>query len=172
MADQLHWRRESTVLSATTFGTFLREFSPPEVCARQFFLQLGARFDKPDSMRFSGLSATDERMVRLKYLTKLRSLGLDESKVTDAGLEHLNRLDGLQYLGLRRTQVTEAGLKHLQGLKSLQLLEFGHTQVTDAGLEHLKGLAGLKTLYLDDTKVTDKDVRNLQQALPNCKISH
>lgn len=112
------------MLSATTFGTFLREFSPPEVCARQFFLQLGARFDKPDSMRFSGLSATDERMVRLKYLTKLRSLGLDESKVTDAGLEHF------------------------------------------------KGLAGLKTLYLDDTKVTDKDVRNLQQALPNCKISH
>jgi len=37
---------------------------------------------------------------------------------------------------------------------------------------HLKGLTGLKNLNLIATKVTDAGVKQLQQALPNCKIEH
>ena len=44
------------------------------------------------------------------------------------------------------------------------------TGVTDAGLEHLKGLTSLQTLILTDTKVTDDGFKELQQALPSCKI--
>jgi hypothetical protein len=42
--------------------------------------------------------------------------------------------------------------------------------VTDAGLKVLAGLKGLQTLHVNDTKVTDAGVRELQKALPNCKI--
>ena len=46
------------------------------------------------------------------------------------------------------------------------------SKVTDAGLVHLKGLTKLGTLNLTDTKVTAAGVKDLQAALPNCKISH
>jgi hypothetical protein len=42
--------------------------------------------------------------------------------------------------------------------------------VTDARLEHLKGLTSLQSLYLQKPKVTDAGVKDLQSALPKCKI--
>jgi hypothetical protein len=42
--------------------------------------------------------------------------------------------------------------------------------VTDAGLESLKGLTQLHELYLWGPKITDAGVKDLQKALPNCKI--
>ena len=46
------------------------------------------------------------------------------------------------------------------------------TKVSDAGLAHLKGLTKLESLLLYSTKVTNAGVKQLQQALPNCKIKH
>jgi hypothetical protein len=44
--------------------------------------------------------------------------------------------------------------------------------LTDGGLEHLKGLTNLQKMSFSNTGVTDEGVKNLQQALPNCKIEH
>ena len=44
--------------------------------------------------------------------------------------------------------------------------------LTDAGLVYLEELTNLERLSLCDTQVTDKGVEKLQQALPNCEISH
>jgi internalin A len=43
--------------------------------------------------------------------------------------------------------------------------------VADAGLVHLKGLMSLSRLHLYRTMVTDAGVKELQSALPKCKIS-
>ena len=43
-------------------------------------------------------------------------------------------------------------------------------EVGDAGLTHLKGLKSLKSLLLAQTKVTKEGARQLQQALPHCKV--
>ena len=93
-------------------------------------------------------------------------------KVTDADLLHLKGMTDLKQLVLLGTTVTDAGLAHLKGLKKLENLNLAATKVTDAGLVHLKGLTNLTTLSLADTAVTDAGVKQLQQALPNCKISH
>jgi hypothetical protein len=42
--------------------------------------------------------------------------------------------------------------------------------VTDAGLVHLKGLTKLEKLVLSGTMVTDAGAKDLQAALPKCKI--
>jgi hypothetical protein len=67
--------------------------------------------------------------------------------VTDKGLKDLNQLKGLATLGLGRTEVTDMGLKELNELKQLkELILVGCMNVTDAG------------------------VKELQKALPECKI--
>ena len=49
------------------------------------------------------------------------------------------------------------------------MLDSGY-KLTDTGLVHLKGLTNLQSLSLISTKVTDAGVKDLQAALPNCKI--
>ena len=114
---------------------------------------------------------TNTGLEHLKGMTSLTSLDLTDTEVTDAGLEHLKELTNMQVLGLNRTKVTDAGLMNLKGMTSLQVLVLASTEVTDAGLIHLKRLTNLKKLYLDRTKVTDAGVKDLQTALPKCRIS-
>ena len=54
--------------------------------------------------------------------------------------------------------------------RSDTLLAIGYTKVSDAGLVHLEGLTNLKRMDLMFTQTTDAGVKQLQQALPNCKI--
>jgi len=63
-------------------------------------------------------------------------------------------------------------LEHIEGLIGLTELNLIQTEVTDAGLVHLRRLTGLRTLALDGTQVTDEGIKEFQQALPNCEISH
>jgi hypothetical protein len=57
---------------------------------------------------------TDSSLVRVKGLTRLKTLSLLHARVTDAGLVHLRGLSRLQYLDLSDTQVTDAGVAELQ----------------------------------------------------------
>jgi hypothetical protein len=113
----------------------------------------------------------DAGLEHLKGLTQLETLYIDSDQITDAGLQHLQGLTHLRDLMLVNTQVSDSGLAHLRGLTQLQGLSLDSTQVTDAGLEHLKGLARLRELDLQGTQVSDNGVGELQQALPNCRIS-
>ena len=114
----------------------------------------------------------DAGLEQLKGLTNLKILHLNRTEATDAGLVHLKGMTKLKYLGLFSTKVTDSGLAHLEGLTKLEKLDLRATRVTDAGLVHLEGLTKLEELVLYSTKVTAAGVKNLQQALPNCKISH
>lgn len=123
-------------------------------------------------VNLAGAAGTDAVLTHLQGLSQLQGLFLLDSKVTDAGLVHLEGLSRLQGLLLCGANFTDAGLVHLRGLGQLKLLALGYTRVTDTGLVHLRGLGQLRTLDLQHTKVTDKGVRDLQKALPNCKILH
>jgi hypothetical protein len=112
---------------------------------------------------------TDAGLKHLEGLANLESLDLGVTKVTDAGLAHIEGLTQLRHLDLA-CQLTDVGLVHLKGLKQLQSLNLADTKVTDAGLEHLKALPNLRYVRLFFDKVTAKGVKELQQALPNCKI--
>ena len=115
---------------------------------------------------------TDAGLEHLKGLTQLQRLALGLTDVTDAGLVHLKGLTQLRYLGLQGTSVADAGLVDLKGLSQLQTLDLRNTDVTDAGLEYIKSLIQLQIVDLRYSKVTDDGVKDLQKALPNCKIEH
>ena len=106
-------------------------------------------------------------LSRMKYL---RALFLQNTPMTDAGLAHLQSNTGLTWLQLNGTKITDKGLPNLSRLISLEMLNLSNTAITDAGLEKLRTLAGLKQLSLAGTKVTGKGVALLQKSLPNCEI--
>jgi hypothetical protein len=114
---------------------------------------------------------SDAGLVYLKELTKLQNLDLQNTQITNAGLVHLKDMADLKMLLLSRTRVTDEGLVYLKALSNLETLTLNSTQITDVGLGHLKGLANLKTLGLSNTQITDAGVTELQQALPDCKIT-
>ena len=93
------------------------------------------------------------------------------SILPEAGLVHLKGLTKLESLSLTSQKLTDAGLVHLKGLTTLQKLSLGGS-FTDAGIAHLQGLTNLTMLSLLSLKVTPAGVKKLQQALPNCDISH
>ena len=105
-------------------------------------------FEDPSVPYNYSVSFDDDDMVLLQGMSELKTLYLTVSKITDAGLVYLKELMKLQELSLAMTQVT------------------------DAGLVHLKGLTNLRVLHLNGTHVTDTGVKDLQQALPDCKITH
>ena len=145
------------------------------------------------SIAFRGNRFTDSELVHLQGLTDLKFLNLNDTRVTDTGLAHLKGLTSLQALyvgsritdvglthlqgltslksvGLNSNQITDAGLDHLQGLTSLESLFLQGPHVTDDGLERLKGLTSLKSLSLRGTQVTDDGKKELEAALPDCRI--
>jgi hypothetical protein len=88
----------------------------------------------------------------------------------------LRRFYGDERLGnavcvlLYGSQFTDAELVHLGVLSQLKSLWINHTQITDAGLIRLKVLKNLEAIHLMDRQITDEGVRELQGALPDCKI--
>ena len=139
----------------------------------------GKLLSKPVSVHLSGRRVTDTGLVHLKGLTSLQTLNLarmnmndaDAGLMTDAGLVHLKGLTSLRHLDLSGARMTDTGLVHLKGMTSLSSLNLSGTKVTDAGLIHLKSMTNLTNLILPRTKVTTAGVKDLQSALPKCRIS-
>jgi hypothetical protein len=152
------------------------------------------RFVGLEELKLEQTKVTDARMESIAKLPNLRKLSLAETAVTDAGLKLLARSPMLVDLDLYRTHIGDEGVRSLTPLKRLERLELGYTKTTDAGITYLKSFHKLQTLVLAYTKVTDagvsqlasltslqklrimgiklneKTLKDLQQALPDCKI--
>ncbi len=135
-----------------------------QVCWDPQPVKWGPRPSEPAWLR----SMLGDEFFRFDSCVQFSSITSD----TDVALESLKGLTQLQELWLDETNTTDAGLERLRGLSQLQELYLSNTQVSDAGLPNLKGLTNLRILVLGGTKVTDTGVKKLQQALPDCKISH
>jgi Leucine-rich repeat (LRR) protein len=122
------------------------------------------------TLNLAGTKVTDAGLVHLKGLTRLRTLNLAYTQVADAGMVHLKGMTSLESLDLLQTKVADAGLEHFKGLTSLQNLWLDGTEVTDAGLVHLKGMTSLSMLSLSGSKVSEAGVKDLEAALPKCRI--
>jgi hypothetical protein len=123
---------------------------------------------KTRNVNLARSNVTDAELAKLKKFG-VQHLWLDGTRITGAGLLHLQGLH-VQSLFLRGTKLTDAGLEHVEGFSHLESLDLGSTRITNTGLEHLKGLPRLRELWLDGTQVTDQDVKELQKALPKCKV--
>jgi hypothetical protein len=134
--------------------------------------------------QFEGTTLADDRHPRqAEWIGEVRMVGLDSvDNLKDQDLRHLEYLPGVRWVILpRRTldqgeerweacPITDQGLVYIGHLSHLDNLDLTGAAVTDAGLAHLKGLRWLTFLKLGQTQVTDAGVRELQKALPGCRI--
>lgn len=103
---------------------------------------------KPETivLQMANPDVTDDTLICLRHLPKLRELDLNETRITDAGLAVLAELPQLESLRLRKTAITEQGFR-----------------------EHLFDKDLLRELDLRDTQVASKTVREWRQAQPGRK---
>ncbi len=101
----------------------------------------------------------------LENLSNLEKIQL--SVLSIKNIEPLASLNNLKTLYLSVINVTD--LKPLIGLKNLEKLDLFITSISD--IEPIKELKNLKSIEITGCEnITDKQVKELQKALPDCKI--
>jgi hypothetical protein len=122
---------------------------------------------------FIGSDLRDAELKKLATVkSSLTSLNLRyQDKLTDSGFAELECLDRLETLFLPVTNIGDVGLRALARLRNLQELNLSGTRVTDAGLMELAAMKKLRWLGISQTAVSDSAMKQLQNALPECKIA-
>jgi hypothetical protein len=107
---------------------------------------------------------TDEGMKSLAGLTELTELSLFRcNDITDAGLVALKDMTKMKNLSLRQLYPVngEEGFDHLQGMKDLEILDIAETDVSDEAFAKLTGLTKLKHLSAWNTWLSDEGAKSL-----------
>lgn len=94
-------------------------------------------------LQMANEDVTDETLLYLKNMTRLRELDLERASITDEGLKTLKSLPALEDVRLRKTKITDAGFR-----------------------EHVLPLPKLKNVDVRDTQVTSKTMREWKKADP------
>jgi Leucine-rich repeat (LRR) protein len=120
------------------------------------------------------LQADEAILPHLRHLTGLKSLALEQVKVTERGLANLQPLTALRHLTLRAPQLppgqastftglTDNCLEQLAGLSSLETLVLSSAEITDAGLAYLAKLPHLRELELWSAKIQGAGLAHLER---------
>lgn len=98
---------------------------------------------------------TDEMLVHVAHLEKVRTLNLSCTHIDGSGLVHLRRMRELEELTLVGTSVTDEALAHLQHNMSLRSVSLAATDIGDSGLANLQNVTSLRSLSLGSTSITN-----------------
>ena len=102
--------------------------------------------------------ADDKLVHALKGLDELRELQLHGPGITNDALLTIGKLHRLKSLSLAGTRIDDDGLAQLRCLENLHRLDLSSTPIRGAGLHHLAQCPALDTLSLARTGIDDKDL--------------
>lgn len=109
--------------------------------------------EKPDIvvLEMGNPNVTDETLLLLAPLEKLRELTLNDTAITDAGLGALRKLPSLETLRLARTKITAAGVKAFLADPPARLLNIDVTgnQIPASALRKWRNADPEKRRYLN-----------------------
>lgn len=116
---------------------------------------------------FRGKRITDERLQRIKNLSRLRSLSLLDTSVSDEGIRLLEKATNLREINIRSDVLTDACMETLCALPALvSLLIHDAPFITDRGIAHLRQRESLRELYLIGTHLSDRGVPSFTHLEP------
>lgn len=128
----------------------------------KFLLKVIEGFPNLKSLNLQNARITDKAIGHLSLLSSLNSLILRDAKnITNVGFASLGIFKKLTSLNLARSKIRDSGLVNLKGLTQLQSLNLGGTKITDAGLKNLESLININELQLWSTKITNKGLEFL-----------
>ena len=117
------------------------------------------------ALRLDNTEVDDAELKRICYQNpELVELTLGGTQVTDEGLIHLLQLPRLRVLRLSRTATTDAGMNILAKCETLESIDVSQTQIGDQGVWELRALPRLRILNLFQTLVTDTGLASFQDA--------
>ena len=120
-----------------------------------------------------GIPAAELKICFDKVKT-LKSLRLPTT-TTNETLKYLSTRPSVESINIggKNSHITDEGIRYLTELPNLKRLILSyHDRLTDACVKDLASLKSLEQLSLGMTGISDVAMRELELALPNCKITH
>jgi hypothetical protein len=110
---------------------------------------------------------TDEGVIQLGNLSRLRNVHISESHLSNRGLAALAQLPQIEHLTLQSNDITDAGVRALEKNSTLETLWIGGlshhpSQLTDAAVADLASIPNLRVLELQHTQVTVSGLQPLK----------
>lgn len=105
---------------------------------------------------------SDEDLIQLKGLTRLRQLKLDYAQLDGSGLAYIADLPLTQFEN-NFGMLKDDNLKYFTQMKNLENLTIGSPNITDQGIKQLLPLRKLVGLGIGSDKITDKSVSTIAQ---------
>ena len=141
-----------------------------EAAIRKELKKPTSELTKADLKNITKLTLTDKELNHLpeglEKLDQLTHLALDHNQLSH--VKGLEKLTQLTHLSLFNNQLTDT--KGLEKLTQLRVLILAVNQLTN--VKDLGKLTQLKTLWLQgNSNLTKAQIKQLEKALPKCKIS-
>jgi Leucine-rich repeat (LRR) protein len=122
----------------------------------------------PSTIRNRIAHATNKTVDQLlpTDVSEVTELNLRKLEISDQDIDYLDLLPSLKSLFLDDTKITDAAIEAIaKKAPTLKALYLGGTNITDKGVATLHRLQYLDTLRLDDTKVTLNAVRLIPESV-------
>jgi hypothetical protein len=129
---------------------------------------------KMKNLDLSGLSLQDGDLAFLEHLSSLDNLSIHSSfPLSGEFLRYLRELPELNRLCIGKlSDHTGKDLAHFNGLSKLRILDI-NGDITDKALKSLKGLSSLESLYVNtDEPISRQTVTDLKQSHPVIEFIH
>lgn len=144
-----------------------------------------------EELQFTMQEVADERLGRLKALPNVTYIYFYSSHGTDTFFKNTAGMESLEEIQFEATDLSAAGIRYLAAFPNLKSLSLGYAEITTPVLRELKNLQSLEELTLYDTTIGGSeleelkclsqlkkldlsaesgDMKELQKALPDCKI--
>ena len=118
------------------------------------------------------VDATDECVGSLLQFPMLRSVFLDETRITGTELSRLQELQHIALLSIADTRLSNTNVNtEISALSKLRHLDISGNRLSSKSASGLCKLQGLETLYIGRTSLLKAEIAEIKRLLPKCNTS-
>jgi len=159
-------------LTALSGMTGLKELEVHEAMITGKGLKALTRLANLEYLCASSNKLGDAGIESLLPLKKLKLLNLARCGLTNRALSSIGKMTQLRHLDIQYNDaITDKGIASLAGLKNLRTLQLGETSIGGNSIKSLVKLTSLRHLIYSPQQFTRLDIKEIENALPNCKCN-